>query len=84
MLLNGKITWFFGGRGAFEQTLDQMMTPESVASVMKLFNEEIALITSGNIDPNRFVFIETGEPGNGARFEIIVPNGKWRIGNENS
>ncbi len=25
---------------------------------------------------------ETGEPGEGAQFEITVPNGKWRIGND--
>ena len=27
---------------------------------------------------------ETGEPGKGARFEITVPNGKWRYENESS
>ena len=25
---------------------------------------------------------ENGEPGKGARFEITVPNGNWRYGNE--
>jgi len=27
---------------------------------------------------------ETGEPGKGARFEIVVPKGAWRAGNSSS
>ncbi len=41
------------------QTLNEMMTPESVASVIKLFNEEMTLVAMGKADPNRFVIIET-------------------------
>ena len=31
------------------------------------------------LDITGITIIEYGEPGKGARFEIVVPNGMWRI-----
>ena len=36
------------------------------------------------LDITGITITETGEPGKGARFEITVPNGKWRYGSEAS
>ena len=44
---------------ALKQTLDQMLTPESAAAAIKLFNEEMAVENRGIADPNRTLFIET-------------------------
>ena len=46
---------------AMGQTLDQMMTPESVTMVIKRFEEEMALEALGTADPDRTVFFETDE-----------------------
>ena len=44
---------------SMKQTLDHMMTPEAVAAVIKLFNEEMAREAAGTADPDRSVSIET-------------------------
>ncbi len=46
---------------AIGQTMDQMMTPESVATVIKRLEEEMALEATGSADPDRSVFFETDE-----------------------
>jgi len=43
------------------QTLDQMMTPGSVAGVIKLFDEEMTLEASGNAVQDRPIIIETDD-----------------------
>ncbi len=44
---------------AMKQSLDQMLTPESISAVKKLFNDEVAREATGTADPDRSIFIET-------------------------
>jgi PAS domain S-box-containing protein len=44
-----------------EMPLDQQMTPESLATVVKRFNEEMELEATGTADPYRKVLFETEE-----------------------
>jgi PAS domain S-box-containing protein len=46
---------------AMAQSLDQMMTPASVAVVLKRFHEEMDQESSGTADPDRAVMFETDE-----------------------
>jgi diguanylate cyclase (GGDEF)-like protein/PAS domain S-box-containing protein len=46
---------------AMAQTLEQMMTPESQQIVVKAFEEEMALETSGSADPGRSRILELEE-----------------------
>ncbi|MDP2796731.1 MAG: PAS domain S-box protein, partial [Methanoregula sp.] len=46
---------------ALSQSLEEMMTPESLESLMKRFHQEMALEASGTADPDRTISFETEE-----------------------
>ena len=80
----GGLTIFFedDGIGISQEKKEQIFLRSERTSASRgslIFAREILDITGITIDITGITIDETGEPGKGARFEIVVPEGTWRI-----